>query len=70
MGVGRGESLPGDRVPQPPVVRALYRYFIYIWIFYNVCMFLLSIKVDCLLNAVGKQPSIALINLGREWMLS
>ena len=27
------------------------------------------LKVDCLLNAVGKQPSIFLIDLGRKWML-
>ena len=26
------------------------------------------LKVDCLPNAVGKQPSIPLINLGRKWM--
>ena len=25
---------------------------------------------DCLPNAVGKQPSIPLINLGRKWTLS
>ena len=28
------------------------------------------LKVDCLPNAVGKQPSIPLINLGKKWMLS
>ena len=28
------------------------------------------LKVDCLPNAVGKQPSIPLIDLGRKWMLS
>ena len=28
------------------------------------------LKVDCLPNAVGKQPSIPLINLGRKWTLS
>ena len=27
------------------------------------------LKVDCLPNAVGKQPSIPLINLGRKWMM-
>ena len=27
------------------------------------------LKVDCLPNAVGKQPSIPLINLGRKWTL-
>ena len=25
------------------------------------------LKVDCLPNAVGKQPSIPLIDLGRKW---
>ena len=28
------------------------------------------LKVDCLPNAVGKQPSIPLINLGRKWTLN
>ena len=28
------------------------------------------LKVDCLPNAVGKQPSIPLINLGRTWTLN
>ena len=28
------------------------------------------LKVDCLPNAVGKQPSIPLIDLGRKWTLS
>ena len=28
------------------------------------------LNVDCLPNAVGKQPSIPLINLGRKWTLS
>ena len=27
------------------------------------------LKVDCLLNAVGKQPSIPSIDLGRKWAL-
>ena len=27
------------------------------------------LKVDCLPNAVGKQPSIPLIDLGRKWMI-
>ena len=27
-------------------------------------------KVDCLPNAVGKQPSMPLIDLGRKWTLS
>ena len=27
------------------------------------------LKVDCLPNAVGKQPSIPLIDLGRKWTL-
>ena len=28
------------------------------------------LKVDCLPNAVGKQPSLPLIDLGRKWTLS
>ena len=28
------------------------------------------LKVDCLPNAVGKQPSIPLIYLGRKWTLN
>ena len=28
------------------------------------------VKVDCLPNAVGKQPSIPLIYLGRKWTLN
>ena len=28
------------------------------------------LKVDCLPDAVGKQPSISLINLGRKWTLN
>ena len=28
------------------------------------------LKVDCLPNAVGKQTSILLINLGRKWTLN
>ena len=28
-----------------------------------------SLKVGCLLYAVGNQPSISLIDLGRKWML-
>ena len=28
------------------------------------------VKVDCLPNAVGKQLSIPLINLGRKWTLN
>ena len=27
------------------------------------------LKVDCLPNAVGKQPSIPFIDLGRKWTL-
>ena len=27
------------------------------------------LKVDCLPNAVGKQPSIPLIDLGRKWTM-
>ena len=28
------------------------------------------LTVDCLPNAVGKQPFILLIDLGRKWMLT
>ena len=28
------------------------------------------LNVDCIPNAVGKQPSILLINLGRKWPLN
>ena len=28
-----------------------------------------TLKVGCLPHAVGKQPSIPLINLGRKWLL-
>ena len=44
------------------------------WAKFKGCILLrgpeMLLKVDCLPNAFGKQPSILLINLGRKWTLS